>query len=116
LVSDIDKLIYGLQVTIVGMGIVFLILYIISLVLDIMKHIFNKKQKLSPISEPSQIKKEIIPEPTEEKQNDTELIAVITAAIAHTIKKPTTRFRVTKITRHQQTTPIWGMASRPTKQ
>jgi sodium pump decarboxylase gamma subunit len=114
LVSDIDKLIYGLQVTIVGMGIVFLILYIISLVLDIMKHIFNKKQK--PSSEPSQIKKEIIPEPTEEKQDDTQLIAVITAAIAHTIKKPTTRFRVTKITRHQQTTPIWGMASRPIKQ
>ncbi|NPV43519.1 MAG: OadG family protein [Firmicutes bacterium] len=114
MVSDIDKLIYGLQVTIVGMGIVFLILYIISLVLDIMKHIFNKKQK--PSSEPSQIKKEIIPEPTEEKQDDTQLIAVITAAIAHTIKKPTTRFRVTKITRHQQTTPIWGMASRPIKQ
>lgn len=111
-----DKLIYGLQVTVVGMGIVFLILYIISVVLDMMKHIFQKKQKPSPISEPSQIKKEIIPEPTVKKQDDTQLIAVITAAIAHTIKKPAARFRVTKITRQPQTTPIWGMASRPTKQ
>jgi sodium pump decarboxylase gamma subunit len=86
LVSDIDKLIYGLQITIVGMGIVFLILYIISLVLDIMKHIFNKKQKPSPISEPKISQSGTTPEPTANKEDDSQLVAVITAAIAHTIK------------------------------
>jgi len=106
-----DKLIYGLQVTVVGMGIVFLILYIISVVLDMMKHIFQKGRTPRPKAEPA-VKR------VKEKgqEDDTQLIAVITAGIAHTIKKPAARFRVTKITRQPQTTPIWGMASRPTKQ
>ena len=33
----IDKLLFGLQVTIIGMGIVFFILYIISYIIDLTK-------------------------------------------------------------------------------
>ncbi|HHU69085.1 MAG TPA: OadG family protein [Thermoanaerobacterales bacterium] len=105
----IDKLLFGLQVTIIGMGIVFFILYIISYIIDLTKSVFNDHKahstdKLSIVYNNSSIEEHIT--------NDEQLIAVITAAIAYTLNKPTSRFRVTKIVRYNQTTPIWGMSSR----
>ncbi len=107
--SNYDKFIFGFQVTAIGMGIVFFILYIISYILDLTKSIFydhktHSLDKLSIVYNNRNIKEHMV--------NDKQLIAVITAAIAYTLNKPTSNFRVTKIVRHNQTTPIWGLTSR----
>lgn len=102
-----EKLITGLQITLIGMGIVFIILYLISLALNLMQPIFYKPQKEQ---KPTQTQ----PEPKEKDQpgqDQSELIAVITAAIV-AAAGTTKQIKVTSIKRIPTTTPIWGQAAR----
>ncbi len=104
-----DKFLYGLQVTAIGMGLVFLILYLLSVILELMDSVFQKQQNQSHnIVEETFIRKEQY-EPV--PSSDTKLVAAITAAIsAYDIKG--TPFKIARITRTVPNTPIWGVASR----
>lgn len=98
-----EKLITGLQITLIGMGIVFIILYLISLVLDLMRPIFYKPEKQKPEQKPAG--------PKQPEKDDSELIAVITAAIT-AATGTTKQIKVTTIKRIPTTTPVWGLAAR----
>lgn len=83
-----DKLINGLGVTILGMGVVFAVLIILSFALDILRISAgeNNKKKATPNNEA--VKNENITDATNSKeQDDEEIMAVISAAIATNSKE-----------------------------
>ena len=91
-----EAALYGLQMLLVGMLIVFSVLSLLWLSLEISGLIFRK---LSGAAKPVAEKK---PEPVAAAPvatDDTELIAVLTAAIAAMESAPATRFRVVSFTR-----------------
>ncbi len=97
----------GLAVTGVGLTIVFSVLIILMIVLVLMKKIFYK--------EPKQVKTEVKPEivtaPAPVKaQNDEELIAVLTAAIAASLNTSTYNLKIKSYRRIGSTSPLWNKA------
>lgn len=91
-----ERVMLGLQTALIGMGVIFLALIILWAVLSVFKLVFYKPAsstekeeapapEVVPVSEPTQ---------TVAVTDDTELVAVITAAIASMTGKPTTSFRV----------------------
>lgn len=90
-----EATIYGLKMLLVGMVIVFSVLALLWLSLEISGRIFRK---LSGTAKPVVEKK---PEPivTAPAADDTELIAVLTAAIAAVESAPAARFRVVSFKR-----------------
>ncbi len=82
----------GLSVVIIGFGMVFLILFIISFVLSIFSFVYKlkEKKKLNPQALNTQTKTEEISDKNNnsdihKQKDDLELIAVITASIASSI-------------------------------
>jgi len=100
-----QDLIESLKTGILGMGIVMGTLYILSLILDLMKLIFYPQAK-------QQKKNELETTKQQTPQHDTQLIAIITAAISQHIQKPTTQIKINSIKQIHKTTPIWAMAAR----
>lgn len=91
-----EAALYGLKMLLVGMLIVFAVLALLWLSLEISGNIFRK---LSGTAKPVVEKK---PEPVVTAPvatDDTELIAVLTAAIAAMESAPATRFRVVSFRR-----------------
>ena len=91
-----EAALYGLKMLLVGMLIVFAVLALLWLSLEISGNIFRK---LSSAAKPVAEKK---PEPVAvapAATDDTELIAVLTAAIAAMESAPATRFRVVSFRR-----------------
>ena len=92
---------YGLKTTLLGMGVVFAVLIILMIVLSLFKVIFYKpagtEKKEAPKSAPAPTP--VSPAPAPAPSDDAELVAVITAAIASMIDKPTTSFRVVSFRR-----------------
>ena len=87
---------YGLQMLLVGMLIVFAVLALLWLSLEISGAIFRKlSEKAKPVVE----KKVEAPAPVVNTASDTELIAVLTAAIAAMESAPAARFRVVSFKR-----------------
>lgn len=72
--------------TIMGMGIVFLMLVFLTLVISLFRHIGKIEEKGQPgeeiIPEPELVQPQFYPQPVVQEQNNQELIAVIAAAIA----------------------------------
>ena len=91
-----DAAIYGLKMLLVGMLIIFSVLALLWLSLELFGCIFRK---LSGTAKPVAEKKPepIVAAPT--VTNDTELIAVLTAAIAAMESAPAARFRVVSFRR-----------------
>lgn len=109
------ELIYGLQVTVIGMGIVFLILYIISLMLDIMRPLFYrpaKKQEPAPAQAAKQPKAAPKTTPGQEKQEHTITAAIIAAAISAASGIPKSKLKIKSIRREAEGIPAWSMAAR----
>lgn len=100
----------SLKTTMFGMGLVLGTLFILSLILDLMRVIFTPKtavKKNEAVDEP--IAKE---EPASDEPCDTELIAVITAALSEYMGKPITQIKVNSIRQIHTKAPVWGVASR----
>lgn len=111
-----NPLIYGLIVTLFGMGIVFLVLMLLWFILTQMRIIFadSKKAKVQPaaakdVAVAAPI--EAVPQKQEEHVDSDELIAVITAAISACMGTQSSLV-VRKITRISDDTPAWGQAGR----
>ncbi len=77
-----DKLLFGLNVTLIGMIIVFFGLVILIVFINLLKPRGGKKKADVPQAAPRVIAEPVEVIAAEEPQNDDALIAVITAAIA----------------------------------
>ncbi len=110
----------SITVALVGMFVVFCALVIIIVGISIYSRIVRgsgtKKDhvKMSPSSKNNNSGSPTIvsPAPTIKEGTDTELIAVITAAIMAGMERPNTNLVVKSIKRVGHTTPIWNVAGR----
>lgn len=115
-----DTFIYGLIVTLFGMGIVFLVLILLQYMLKAMEVVFHKEKKASPkVAQVSAVKAAEAPVPQaaaeeavhEEAADDGELMAVITAAVISCLGG-NSNIVVRNIRRVEDYTPVWGKVSR----
>ena len=101
--------------TVFGMGLVLSTLYVLSLILDLMKLIFAPKtgvKKNEYVAENEERTLEIAETDVIEKEDDTQLVAVITAAIAQYLQSPVSSIKIGKIRKIHEKIPIWGLESR----
>ena len=105
-----DKLTGSMIVTLLGVGIVFAALILLFFTIVAMEKIIVKSQpkkevELKPINDVEE-------EETEDVVEDTELVAVITAAVASSLNTSTHNIIVRNITRVEDATPSWAKAGR----
>ena len=89
----------GIEVTILGVGVVFLILLILCFVLKLFEKIFAQNSTTA-VSE--SIPAPVVPEPAKQpasEEDDTELVAVITAAIAASLNTSTYNLKIKSVKR-----------------
>jgi len=113
LFSDGINFAEGLLVTALGMGVTFAALIALSFMLDLMKILFYKDSSKAPVKVEPQAKV-VAPEsiaPAAEEENE-ELVAVITAAVAASLNTSTHNIVVRNIVRLPDATPTWGRAGR----
>ena len=104
----IDSLSIGGQTTIIGLAIVFAVLIILMFVLKIMEKIFAPKtEKKAEIVPPVSVVKqtEIVA-----AEDDEEIIAVLTAAIAASLNTSTYNLRIKSFRRVVNNAPAWNKA------
>lgn len=97
-----DRLMMGLQTALLGMGVIFVVLIILWAVLSVFKLVFYKgkaeEKAVEPTPAPAVV--ESVPAaPAPAAQNDEEIVAAITAAIAVMLDVPQTSFRVVSFKR-----------------
>lgn len=111
-----NVLLESLKAAVIGMGIVMLSLYFLSLILDVMRYVFYKPENTQKktIDEPS-LKSPLVLHEEEinpASQENLEEIAAITAAIAAYLGKPLESVKIGAIRRIYEKTPVWGIAAR----
>ncbi len=101
----------SLKTSVFGMCLVLGTLYILSLILELMRLVFESKTnvKKNETSLKDQTSEQI---QTVDTTDDTELIVVITAAIAEYLQTPVSTFKIGTIRQIHEKTPIWGIESR----
>lgn len=108
-----EEFIHGLMVTVIGMGVTFLALIVLSYILDLFR-ILAEGATSKKIEEPKQeeivVKEEVYEE--ENQEDDLELIAVITAAIAASLDTTTDQLRVRSFRRIHSNASAWNRANR----
>lgn len=105
----------ALTITVFSMALVFVTLLAISFILDGFKAVFYKKNSPQKVEKVQQEPvKAVVATKAESSQenNDEELVAVITAAIAASISRPTSEIVVRNIVRVSQSTPVWARVGR----
>ncbi|ABY93131.1 hypothetical protein JCM16816_15280 [Thermoanaerobacter brockii subsp. lactiethylicus] len=105
-------MIEALSTTVLGFGITLIFLYLLSLILDLMRVVFYKKDKKEPKILPSREQEKTKFQEDETEEDEGELIAVITSAILACSQKPADEIKIRLIRRINQRTPIWAMESR----
>jgi sodium pump decarboxylase gamma subunit len=111
--SLMDKLLNGIGITILGMGVVFAVLIILSFLLDALRVISGEnKKKDSPSKEP--VSKNIVEaaRAVQENDDDDELVAVIAAAIAAISGSSIEDFMVKSINPVPQKNNVWASVGR----
>ncbi len=113
-----DKITIGqaLMVTGLSMVIVFFILLAINFILHGFKVFLYKdkkgkinKAKTETLNEATATKEYI---PVKQNNDDEEIVAVITAALAASLSRPASDIRIRKITRINQSSSIWSRVGR----
>ncbi|MCT4604603.1 MAG: OadG family protein [Marinisporobacter sp.] len=108
-----EKMLASLYVMILGMTVTFVALCILWGLIVIMSNMINgtKKKDTNVVKAPVKV---IAPAPVAEveKEEDEELVAVITAAIAASLQTSTHNIIVRNITRVSDVTPAWGRMGR----
>lgn len=101
----------GGMVTVVGLAIVFSVLIILMLVLMLFKVIFYKDPKKAQPAEQKTVQTTQTPSPlTAQTEDDTELIAVLTAAIAASLNTSTYNLRIKSYRRVDTKANAWNRA------
>jgi len=115
------SLLQGLVITVVAMGIVFIVLLVLSASIDLMRlglHRPDNGEQSNPESGPTTVivteSCTVNDEPCSSSANERrpELIAVISAVLAAVTGKPTTDLVVRSVKRVPQKAPVWNMVSR----
>jgi sodium pump decarboxylase gamma subunit len=110
-----DTIIYGLIVTLLGVGIVFLVLILLQYVLKLMEIVFYKEKKAglkaAKVSEVKPVEDEIPQVNAAEEAFDDQLVAVLTAAVISCLGGNSS-IVVKNIRRVDDLTPAWGKVSR----
>ncbi len=100
-----EALSMGGLTTVLGLTIVFSVLIILMIILMLFKVIFYKKnEKKKPIIE------ETAPAQAEAAENDEELVAVLTAAVAAYLNTSTYNLKIKSYRRINDDRPIWNKA------
>ena len=107
----------GLKTTVIGLSIVFAVLLILMIVLKIMEKIFYKKPDVVKatdvqMSKQEKIEKapEIVKPITTDVDDEEELIAVLTAAIAASLNTSTYNLKIKSYRRVSSNAPAWKRA------
>ncbi|SHK22779.1 sodium pump decarboxylases, gamma subunit [Caminicella sporogenes DSM 14501] len=108
-----EKLLASIYVTILGMSATFAALIILWGCIIIMSKLLNtSKPKEETVEVKSVPTSQVNVSVPEVEENDEELVAVITAAIAASLNTSTHNIIVKNIIRIPDTTPVWGKAGR----
>ncbi|TCK97988.1 sodium pump decarboxylase gamma subunit [Natranaerovirga hydrolytica] len=102
-----DTLINALGVTAVGMGIVFAMLIIISVIIANLRHVnnlFAKQPKKQEVVKETKVETPVV---KEESVDDLELVAVITSAIAASLNTTSDQLQVKSIRRVKTKKTKW---------
>ena len=109
-----DELVLGLETTVVGVGIVFLALYSLSLIMQLFRRLFYKEPDAVP--KVDDLPMALAPGGQEGNRFSEEVVAAIAAAIAATTGKTTDQFAIVGIRSAEQksawTANGWRMAGR----
>lgn len=103
-----DPLIVGLQITITGVSIVFIVLAIVAMVLGALsasQRLFQPKTVAPPTPAPATA----TPQPATADHLDPQLVAVLTAAAVATLHKPV---RVLRVRYYRQPSAMWTRLGR----
>ncbi len=108
-----EKLATSLVITVLGLGVTFLVLTILWGIIALMARVLNQAQSKKEEPAAAEAKAEAQPvAETVEKEDDEELIAVITAAVAASLQTSIHNIYVRNIVRVPDTTPVWGKTAR----
>ncbi len=113
-----DKLLATGYVILLGMGITFIALILIWMITVLMSSIIRQMEKSQEIKKvPNVSKPTVVPmseKPIEQvvNEDEEELVAVISAAIAAALNTSMNNIRVTNIRRVPDNTPTWGKVGR----
>ncbi len=110
-----DTLIFGFIVTLMGMGIVFLVLILLQYILKAMEVVFHKEKKVTaevaPVLEVKAVEAAVPQISASVAEDDDQLVAVITAAVISCLGG-NSNIIVRNIRRVDDMTPAWGRVSR----
>lgn len=109
-----EKLFGGIQVALFGIGIVFVALFLLFLIIKVLETFLYQAGKAPVTKETDKVKAPVKVEEDmeEEAVDDTQLVAVITAAVAASLHTSTHNIVVRNIVRVPDTTPAWGRLGR----
>lgn len=114
----------SLKTTLFGMGLVILTLYVLSIILQLSRIVFYpatsvKRAKISGAEALVEVKEESFvnevigdEDQSDNLQDNSELIAIITAAVAAYLETSTVNLKVNSIRQIHQKSPIWAVTSR----
>ncbi|WP_422485669.1 OadG family protein [Gudongella sp. DL1XJH-153] len=100
----------ALVVTVVSMGVVFIVLILISLTIGFLKSMeVGKKEtkKVAPVKQEKPVKNETTAAAQTSEEDEEELIAVITAAVANSLGVDIPEIYISSIRRTPQATTVW---------
>ncbi|MGI6424730.1 MAG: OadG family protein [Tepidanaerobacteraceae bacterium] len=104
----------SIRTTIFGIGLVLGTLFVLSLILDLMRVIFvptsDEKKNNLIVGNDQSIEKTRTN--VTDNEDDTQLIAVISAALAQYLQSPISSIKIGSIRKIHEKTPIWGIESR----
>ncbi len=107
--SMMDRLMAGLMTTILGMGITFIALVVLQFVIGLMAKLSTEKQVADPVIETQGV---ITAEPsnTASSDEDEELVAAITTAIAVQLGTSVSKIAVRNIEKIEESSSTWQKA------
>ena len=103
----------GLQVTVIGLIIVFAVLVIIMLFMMAMKWVFYKPDKNAADNKPAEVERPAnaqVKETAADDMDEEELVAVLTAAVAACMNTSTYNLKIKSFRRIENTSPSWNKA------
>lgn len=109
----LEQLELGLATTFISMAIVFLVLIGLSYLIRLQKVIVEKIEGTKEVKKAPEVPKaaETV-KPAEETEDSEELVAVITAAVAAVLGRPTSTIKVKSIRGLDSAAPSWAVAGR----
>ena len=109
--SITDKLIAGLITTLMGMGITFIALIILQIIISWMDRLLNRTATAAvPAPLSASVAPETTPAAPANLQDDQELVAVLTTAIAMQLKTSVGNIVIRNIEKIEDRSPAWNRA------